>query len=115
MRSIASQMIHAQRCHQPRFAKRGEVFKLAVAVGVVFVGRLVAYLYGEEGQRHAHQVKARGAASDSTPTIRSAARPPASALSYRGGDHGVQRHAPFCADMAPTLNAGLETRKSLRS
>ncbi len=43
--------------HQQNFAKRGEVLELAVAVGVVFVGRLVAHLHGKEGERRAHQVQ----------------------------------------------------------
>ena len=43
--------------HEDGFAKRGEVFDLAVTVGMVFVGGLVTDLNRKEGQRNADEVE----------------------------------------------------------
>ena len=47
----------AGKGHEPCLGKCGQVFEFAVAVGVVFVRRLVADSHGKKRQRHTHQVQ----------------------------------------------------------
>jgi hypothetical protein len=82
--------------HQQDFAKRGEVLEFAVAVGVVFVGRAVADLYGNEGEHGAHHIEAGvGRVRKDSERPGEQARPELQQRHGRGRQHGVQRHPPL--------------------
>ena len=86
----------ARKGHQDRLAKCGEVLNLAVAVGMIIVGRLVAHLDGKEGQRRPHQIESRvrrirqhaeGARKQTSRQLQQSHGP--------RRQHRVQRHAPL--------------------
>ena len=82
--------------HQAGFAKGGDVLEFAVAVGVVFVGGLVAHLHGEESERRAGQVQPGvGRIGEHAQRAGKQPRGQLQQRHCRRREHGVQRHPPL--------------------